>query len=414
MLHGNGHPYTIVCTSNPNGCLVKKSRLESYDDRHQPLAQANRVGGSPRPLQQVQLLVYLLGLIMPPSSNDDNVELAASGRRPTMAEIARIAGVDTSTVSRALAGSPRVTKETRALIDKIVRETGYVVNETARHLRGGRANQVLVIVSDIAAPFYSDVVQGIVETLAERGVNVLLGVTLRQSKREAQLAKQLLTGVVDGIITVTGSIPKPIQSMPGFERKVVAISRTVPHEGVTCVTIDNASATREVMQHLYEMGHRRIVYIGGPTYSETYRARSAAYADFMREKGLAEHAKMRATESFSDDADSGFQIMKSILEDDAKPTAVFCATDELAIGAMAAARQANQIIPGDISFFGFDDLKLTPLMFPPLSTVAVPRFEMGRRGAEALFRQVYKDAPTLAKVVLEHRLIPRDSVAKIG
>ncbi|MCJ9670383.1 MULTISPECIES: LacI family DNA-binding transcriptional regulator [unclassified Neorhizobium] len=330
-----------------------------------------------------------------------------------MAEIARLAGVDTSTVSRALAGSPRVTKETRALIDKIVHETGYVVNETARHLRGGRANQILVIVSDIAAPFYSDVVQGIVETLAERGINVLLGVTLRQAKREAQLAKQLLTGVVDGIITVTGSIPKPVLSMPGFERKVLAISRAVPHEGVTCVTIDNCAATRQVMQHLHQRGHRRIVYIGGPNYSETYRDRRGAYADFMRENGLAELARMRATDSFNDDADSGFHIMKSILNEGDRPTAVFCATDELAIGAMAAARQADQIIPRDISFFGFDDLKLTPLMSPPLSTVSVPRFEMGRRGAEALFRQVYKDAPSSSKVVLDHRLILRDSVATI-
>jgi LacI family repressor for deo operon, udp, cdd, tsx, nupC, and nupG len=330
-----------------------------------------------------------------------------------MAEIARLAGVDTSTVSRALAGSPRVTEETRALIDKIVRDTGYVVNETARHLRGGKANQVLVVVSDIAAPFYSDVVQGIVETLAERGINVLLGVTLRQGKREAQLAKQLLTGVVDGIITVTGSIPKAILNMQGFDRKVVAISRPVPHEGVTCVTIDNHAATREVMQHLFGMGHRRIVYIGGPNYSETYRDRSAAYAEFMREKGLAEYTRMHSTEKFNDDADSGFEIMKSILADGTLPTAVFCATDELAIGAMAATRQADQAIPGDMSFFGFDDLKLTPLMSPPLSTVSVPRFEMGRKGAEALFRQVYKEEDASPKIVLEHRLILRDSVAKI-
>jgi LacI family transcriptional regulator, repressor for deo operon, udp, cdd, tsx, nupC, and nupG len=350
---------------------------------------------------------------MPPSSIDYKTESPTDGRRPTMAEIARIAGVDTSTVSRALAGSPLVTKETRAMIDQIVRDTGYVVNETARHLRGGRANQVLVIVSDIAAPFYSDVVQGIVETLAEHGINVLLGVTLRRAKREAQLGKQLLTGVVDGIITVTGSIPKAILDMQGFDRKVVAISRTVPHEGVTCVTIDNYAASKEVMVHLYSMGHRRIVYIGGPSHSETYRDRSAAYVNFMRDKGLAELTNMRSTDSFNDDAESGFEIMKSMLDSGARPTAVFCATDELAIAAMAAARQSNQNIPGDISFFGFDDLKLTGLMSPPLSTVSVPRFEMGRTGAEALFRQIYKDAPASTKIVLQHRLVLRDSVTAI-
>lgn len=349
---------------------------------------------------------------MPPSSIDNKTERKTGRRRPTMAEIARLAGIDKSTVSRALAGSPRVTKETRALIDRIVRETGYVVNERARNL-SGHANQVLVIVSDIAAPFYSDVVQGIVETLAERQINVLLGVTLRQAKREAQLGNQLLTGVVDGIITVTGRVPKAILDMQGFERKVVAISRAIPQKGVTCVTIDNYAATKEVMTHLHEMGHRRIFYIGGPSHSETYRSRSAAYVDFMRDNGLGDLADMRSTDSFSDDAVSGFEIMKSMLSEGARPTAVFCATDELAIGAMAAAREANQTIPGDMSFFGFDDLKLTGLMSPPLSTVSVPRFEMGRRGADALFQQVYKGAECSPKIVLEHRLILRGSVAQI-
>lgn len=344
--------------------------------------------------------------------SDDTPE-QPDGRRLTMAEIASKAGVDISTVSRALAGSPRVAKETRAMIDKIVRDTGYVVNETARALRDGRANQVLVIVSDIAAPFYSDVVQGILETLAERGINVLLGVTLRQAKREAQLGKQLLTGVVDGLITVTGNVPEAIVAMQGFARKVVAISRPVTAEGVTCVTIDNYAATKEVMIYLNAMGHRRIVYIGGPTHSKTYLDRRAAYIDFMRDHGLVELTNTRSTDSFNDDVKSGFEIMKSMLDDGSRPTAVFCATDELAIGAMAAARQAERSIPGDLSFFGFDDLKLSGLMSPPLSTVSIPRFEMGRQGAEALFRQIYEGATSSTEIVLTHRLVLRESVAHI-
>ena len=249
--------------------------------------------------------------------------------------------------------------------------------------------------------------------LAQRGINVLLGVTLRQEEREDQLGKQLLTGVVDGIITVTGSVPTAIFQTQDFERKIVAISRPVAHEGVTYVTIDNHSATRAVMEYLHGMGHRRIVYIGGPSHSETYRDRRAAYVDFMRESGLTEFANVRSTDSFSDDAESGFEIMRSMLDDSPRPTAVFCATDELAIGAMAAARQADLSIPGDMSFFGFDDLKLTGLMSPPLSTVSVPRFEMGSRGAEALFRQVYEGAAASAKIVLDHRLVLRDSVDEI-
>lgn len=335
-------------------------------------------------------------------------------RRHTMAEIARMAGVDVSTVSRALAGSPRVAEETRALINQIVRETGYVINEAGRALRERRSNQVLVVVSDIAAPFYSDVVQGIVETLAKRGINVLLGVTLRQPEREAQLVRQLLTGVVDGIITVTGTIPEDIVGMAGFNRKVVGISRAVPHEGVTSVTIDNYAAAREAMVHLYGMGHRHIAYIGGPSHSKTYRDRAAAYSDFMAEKGLSEMVNMRSTDSFVYDTQSGLRIMQDMLQEGPLPTAVFCTSDELAIGAMAAARQAGLAIPQDISFVGFDDLKISALISPSLSTVSVPRFELGRVGAELLYRQIYDHEDTPAKVVLEHSLVLRDSVAKIA
>ncbi|WP_198665066.1 LacI family DNA-binding transcriptional regulator [Tropicimonas sp. IMCC34011] len=330
-----------------------------------------------------------------------------------MAEIARKAGVDVSTVSRALAGSPRVAKETRALIDKVVRETGYVVNERARALRDQRANQILVISTDIAAPFYSDVIQGIVGTLAERGIGVLLGITLNQEKRESQLAKQLLTGVVDGIITLTGNIPKSLEKIPDINRKIVAISRPIDRDDITSVSIDNYAATKEVMAYLHEMGHRKILFIGGPNYSQTYRNRSAAYRDFMQDNDLVEVMSTRETESFRDDAESGFAIMSSILDSRSIPTAAFCVTDELAIGAMAAARKLGLAIPDDISFFGFDDLKLTSLMSPPLSTVSVPRFEMGRCGADALFNQIYQGAKASDKIVLEHHLALRNSVLQI-
>lgn len=347
---------------------------------------------------------------MSKSPAKNNTNKSDGAHRPTMAEIARLAGVDTSTVSRALNGSPRVTEETRALIDKIVQETGYVVNETARKLRGGRANQILVIVSDIAAPFYSDVVQGIVEGFAERSINVLLGVTLRQPKRESQLAKQLLTGAVDGIVTVTGSLPKTIAGLQDIERKVVGISRPIAHQGVTSVVVNNYQAAREAMAYLRSKGHERIAYIGGPTYSQTFRDRCAAYNDVMKEGNLQEHIIIRSTDTFVYDTDSGFRLMKSILNDGVAPTAVFCANDELAIGAMAASREAGWKTPDEISFFGFDDLKITEMLSPPLSTISVPRFEMGRKGAELLYRQVYENAEPSGRVVLEHKMILRDSV----
>lgn len=329
-----------------------------------------------------------------------------------MADIARMAGVDISTVSRALSGSDRVTGETRARIEEIVRDTGYVVNKTARILRDGRASQVLVIIPELSSKSYPEMVQGIIEALGEREINVLLGATQREPEREAELGKRLMTGVVDGIITITGSVPETILGMPDFERKIVALARPVVQPGVPWVTIDNYSASKEVMRHLYDMGHRRIVHIGGIMKSETFRARSAGYVDFMRDNGLAEHITVRPTDYF--DSDAGVEVMKSLLAEGQRPTAVFCASDDLAIGAMAVARQAKLRVPKDVSFVGFDDLEIAALMNPPLSTVSVPRIEIGRRGAEALFSQIYEDTVAPAKIVLGHRLVLRESVARIG
>jgi LacI family repressor for deo operon, udp, cdd, tsx, nupC, and nupG len=329
-----------------------------------------------------------------------------------MADIARMAGVDISTVSRALSGSDRVTMETRARIEEIVRDTGYVVNKTARILRDGRASQVLVIIPELSSKSYPEMVQGIIEAMGEREINVLLGATQRVASREAELGKRLLTGVVDGIITITGGVPESILGMPDLERKIVALARPVPQPGIVWVTIDNYNASIEVMQHLYGMGHRRIAHIGGIMKSETFRARSAAYADFMREHGLGELISVRPTDYF--DADAGIEVMKKLLSEEQPPTAVFCASDDLAIGAMAVARQAYLRVPEDISFFGFDDLQMAALTYPPLSTVAVPRLEIGRAGAEALFGQIYEDTPAPSKIVLSHQLVFRDSVARIS
>lgn len=349
---------------------------------------------------------------MATSLTDDRTEKPTGGRQPRMADIARIAGVDISTVSRALSGSERVTVETRARIQEIVRDTGYVVNKAARTLRDGRANQVLVIIPELSSKSYPEMVQGIIEALDEHEINVLLGATQREAKREAELGKRLLTGVVDGIITITGSIPETILNMPDFQRKVVALARPVPQPGICWVTMDNYAASKEVMEHLYGMGHRSIVHIGGIMSSETFRARSAAYVDFMRENGLADLITVRPTDYF--DADAGVEVMKSLLGAGQRPTAIFCASDDLAIGAMAVARQAGLSIPDDISFVGCDDLGVAALMHPPLSTVSVPRIEIGRSGAEALFGQIYQDIIAPAKIVLRHHLVLRDSVARIG
>lgn len=325
-----------------------------------------------------------------------------------MADIARMAGVDTSTVSRALSGSPRVTEETRARIEELVRETGYVINSSAKSLRNGKACQVLVMVADIAASFYPEVVRGIEDVMFANGFGVMLGSTMKDPDREAELARQLLTGVVDGLLTMTGEIPPQLRSLPNYQHQIVAISRSTGDPGIPCIRVDNEMATTEAMEYLYSLGHRDIAHIAGPPPSTVFESRVAAYEAFMRARGLEKNLRIRRVQTF--DFAAGAACMSEILAADKHtPTAVLCANDDVAIGAMAAAREAGLRIPDDISIIGFDGLPVTGLICPGLTTVCIPRRELGRMGAELLLTQLQQQKPSPRDAVLQHRLIVRES-----
>ncbi len=328
-----------------------------------------------------------------------------------MADIARLAGVDISTVSRALAGSPRVTEETRKRIAEIVEDTGYVVNRSARMLRDGQAHQILVLIPDIAASFYPDVVKGVEEVAYDHGINVLLGSTMRNLEREADFGKQLLTGAVDGLLTITGSVPETIRTLPDYQRRIVALSRGVPDKDIPCVGIDNAAGTRDALQYLYGLGHRNILHISGPRTSDVFQARARAYEGFMREKGLSEYCRVKEVKEFS--FASGLSQMTEVVSTIAPlPTAIFGATDELAIGAMTAARNVGLSIPEDISVMGFDDLIFSSLTYPALTTIHIPRIEIGRQGVTLLLDRMSGEPGT--NISLPHELVIRDSCGPVS
>src|SRR5262245_43268817 len=161
--------------------------------------------------------------------------------RPTMADIARRAGVSVSTVSRALAGSSRVTPATRRRIAKLAGEAGYVLNRVAQGLRLQRSRQLLIVLPTIANPFFAEVVLGVEEEAQAHGYGVLVGNTSGAPEREAALGRHLQTGVVDGLLVLMGRIPSVLTDMAAAHR-VVAISERVPGSGIATVTIDNAAA----------------------------------------------------------------------------------------------------------------------------------------------------------------------------
>lgn len=300
--------------------------------------------------------------------------------RTKMEDIARIAGVSVSTVSRALAGSPKVTGETRARIEAAVRQTGYVVNQVAQGLRLQRSRQLLVLLPTIANPFFGEIVQGVEEAAQAAGYGVLVGSTEGDAGREAVLARQLHTGGVDGLILLTGHIPATLEAHVA-RGQVVAVSETIPGQALPTIGIDNEAAAMAAVMHLRGLGHVRIGHIAGPEGNVLTAQRVLGWRKVVGEGAIAP--------VFGDfGIASGVVAMRRLLGGAVRPTAVFCANDEMAIGAMKAARMAGLRVPEDVSVVGFDDIGFAAFTDPPLTTIRQPRRAFGHAAVAALLEGV--------------------------
>ncbi|MBX5242746.1 LacI family DNA-binding transcriptional regulator [Rhizobium sp. NLR22b] len=324
-----------------------------------------------------------------------------------MADIARLADVDVSTVSRALADSSRVTDETKQRIRQIVEETGYIVNHGARMLRSQMAGRVLVILPNIAATFFPEVILGIEETVHREGMSVIIGSTQYDCAREDELARQLLNGAADGIILLNGHLPDVIRGFSGFEQRVVAVSRAIEEDNVPYVNIDNEKAIETAVAHLIGLGYSDIAHLGGPRSSPTFVARINGYEKAMATAGLANRIRVEAVERFN--IDGGQIAMEQLLKNGAPPEAVVCASDEMAMGAIRYARKKGWHIPQDIAFVGFDDIPFAAVYEPALTTVRTPRRMMGELGAQMLLKNLKNPSAKPKKVVVGHELIIRES-----
>jgi LacI family repressor for deo operon, udp, cdd, tsx, nupC, and nupG len=309
-------------------------------------------------------------------------ELASAASRPKMQDIARIAGVSVATVSRALAGSPRVNEETRARIEAAVRQTGYVVNHAAQGLRLQRSNQILVLLPTIANPFFAEIVQGIEEQAQAAGFGVLVGSTEGIAAREVTLARHMLTGAVDGLILLTGHLPAMVAELPDFASRVIAVSERIPGSGITTVSIDNTAAAATAIAHLAKLGHRHIAHIAGPARNILTRQRIKGYRAGLARAGLVEAVGAIVAGDFT--IGSGERALEALLRLRPRPTAVFCSNDEMAMGALRAARAAGLRVPRDLSIVGFDDISFAVVTDPPLTTLRQPRRQLGQQAAALL------------------------------
>ncbi|MHA1564860.1 MAG: LacI family DNA-binding transcriptional regulator [Alphaproteobacteria bacterium] len=337
------------------------------------------------------------------------------GSTTKIRDVARLAGVSTATVSRAIHNPGVVTKETRAKVDRAVRETGYAGNAMARNLRRMETRMIVVLVPDIGNIFFSELLSAIEMRAAESGYSILIGDTTSDPGRARVFADFVRGFQADGMILLDGKPPHfatPAgaaqgQGVAANQPPVVVLSERLPGFGYPTVCIDNTAAARGATAFLINQGHRRIAHITGPSDNILTGERRQGYRDAMAAAGLPQPPEYEAGGEFT--IGSGRRAVDRLLALKQPPTAIFCSSDDMAMGAIAGIKAAGLSVPGDISLVGFDDIQLAAWYDPPITTVRQPRRAIGETGMAIMADILAGKVVAGGDRVLPTELIPRAS-----
>lgn len=326
-------------------------------------------------------------------------------RQPTLADVARAARVATSTASRALQESPRISESTKLRVREAARGLGYRPNRLAQSLRKQTASLVGIVVPDIGAPFFSRVVKGAQAVFEQNGIAVLVMNTERAPEREVAAVQTLLEHRVGGVLIATsgGATSEP-------EVPTVYFDNIVLNRGVGNVTRANRAGMRQLVSHLHEHGHDRIGYIGGPPLLTSGIERLEGYRESVRELGLVDRDDYAQFGEQTWSAHSGAAAMERLLALADPPTSVVTSGESFAFGALSACRTCGLRVPDEIALVSFDDPPFGDLLDPPLTALRPNEEEMGRLAASLLLHALQASAvPQPAEVRLPVELVVRRS-----
>lgn len=332
-------------------------------------------------------------------------------RPPSIKDIARLARVSHSTVSRALQNSPLVNARTAEKIRQIAHESGYRASAIARGLVTKRTRTIGLVVTTIADPFASEVVSGIEQAANDLGYSVFLADSNADPNREKQVVQSFAEQRVDGIVVTSsrvGALYLPLLSE--MRVPIVLVNNQHPGAFVHSVMIGNVAGSREAANHLIGLGHRRIAYIGDQFGYQSDTERFAGYREALEVAGLpfipelVVHGDGKPEEAM--------RAMEELLALPDPPTAVCCYNDMSALGAMRSIHLHGRRVPEDISVVGFDDLFLAPYTQPPLTTVRQPMRRMGVLAMESLFK-LMSGEDSAVRIAVEAELVVRESTAKV-
>jgi LacI family transcriptional regulator len=320
----------------------------------------------------------------------------------TIEDIARQAGVSTSTVSRVLNGTKPVAEDKQALVLAAVEQLQYRPNAVARGLARGRSMTVGVLVQDISSPFFADMVLGIEQGLDPAGYRPMLTTThwRTDNKEDEERSLQLLLERrTDGVIVLGTNIPDEKLRAVAAEVPLIVVARRVEGLEPQCLYVDNQDGGYRATRYLIGLGHTRIAHIRGTTGHPDAADREAGYCHALVEAGLPIDERLIVDAEFTEE--SGLAGVEELIARGERFTAIFAANDQSAYGVMLGLFNHGYRIPGDVSVVGFDNQFLSAYTLPPLTTIHQPSVEMGKVAAEGLLRLIGNQAPDLRRFPAE-------------
>lgn len=317
-------------------------------------------------------------------------------------EVARLAGVSASTVSRVLNNISVVKNSTRERVLKAVAELNYHPNLHARTLAGGRSRTLGMIVSNMENPFFFDIFSALESAAHDSGYEVLVANTGYSPEQLLKSIRLMIGRRVAGLAVIVSEMdPGLIEELSGSRIPAVFFDVGTPAEHISNIRVNYTKGVERIVEYLHALGHRKLAFIGhhstlGPT-SERERAFVATVE--RRAPGVEYR-----TIANQDGLDGGRHAMRELLDSGFRPTAVICVNDFMAIGALRALRERGLRVPEDVSLSGFDNIRLAEFASPPLTTLHIPRERIGRLAYEALAVD-----PAGREVVIDPELVVRDS-----
>jgi len=332
-------------------------------------------------------------------------------RPPTIHDIAREAGVSAATISRVLNRRPGVAPDTRERILRVIRDRGFSMNRTAQALSGGRTGLVGVTLPMIQASYFAMLAGGVAEALYVHDLRAVICPTRHEHEREVGLLERLMHGTTEGAVLILPSESSEellLLRERGYPFVVLDPKQPLA-PGIACVSAANVAGAAAATRHLLELGHRRIGAVTGPAGWCATEERLAGYRAQLAGAGLSRDPALEQETDF--EVTGGRAAAERLLSLPDRPTAILAFNDNIAVGALQAARARGLVLPRDLSVVGFDDAEHSALVTPALTTVRQPLGEMARMAVELLRRQL-SDAPIEElRIELGTRLVVRESTA---